>query len=374
MVLNIAFAFPLNQAHWWIGLGLAGLGLAAYALTVFERRRATRLSRFVDARLAPRLLIGHNARMRRPLFWMAFLGFVFLAAAFAQPHWGQAWQEVHTRSHDVLVLLDISESMLAENPLPNRLQRAKQKIESILEKTPGDRFGLIVFSGEAQLLCPLTSDHAYYRSVLNAVDTNTVSEEGTTISRALDTALETFSAAAEETGDYSMNSRAILLISDGEKAVDSEAEAEVAAVLDRTKELSKYARCFVIGVGDPRGTEITYKNAKGLKETVMDGGKPHLSKLDEETLSRVAIEGGGGYIRSTAGNDDVDKIYGLIQQLEARGVSSDIRFQLVNRFQWPLALAIACFAGEGLWLALLPKLRSFGRPAKPEDGEENVHA
>ena len=83
-----------------------------------------------------------------------------------------------------------------------------------------------------------------------------------------------------------------------------------------------------------------------------------MSKLDEETLSRIAIEGRGGYTRSTPGNSDVDQIYGLIEQLSSRGVDSDIRFQLVNRYQWPLAVAIICFLAEGIWLVVLPHLRA----------------
>lgn len=344
--MNIEFAFPYHQAHWWIILGGLVLGGLAYALRAFERHRDTRLARFVDPRLSQRLLLGHDEKMRKPLFWFTFLGFLFLALTFAQPHWGQSWLEVRRQSHDILICLDTSESMLAENPLPNRLERAKQKIASLLERASGDRFGLVVFSGAAQLMCPLTSDLGYFSAVLNAIDTNAISLEGTDIAAAFEVAIDTFRDQEEETGDYDRNSRAVLLISDGEQ-VSGDA-------VTLAKELSKFARVFVIGVGDPRGAEVTYFQPGTRRGT----GTPHLSKLDEETLLRIALQGQGGYSRSTPGNADIDAIHGFIEELGTRQVSSDLRFTLVNRYQWPLALAIFCFLAEGVWLVLLPTLRA----------------
>lgn len=344
--MNFSFGFPMDQLPWWLMAGIAAMGLLVFVLRRQERNRNERLRRFVDSRLAPRLLPGHDARLRRPLFWLTVAGFGFLLIALAQPHWGESWQQVQRRSHDILICLDVSKSMLAENPLPNRLERAKQKIVSIVDRTPGDRFGLIAFSGAAELMCPLTLDTGYFRSVLSAVDTDSISFEGTDISSALELAIDVFRKQEEETGDYTKDSRAILLISDGE-----EGSGDAVAL---AAEAAKHARVFVIGVGDPRGTEITYTGPRGIRTTIMDGDKPHLSKLDEQTLSRIAIEGNGGYIRSTPGNADIDTIYDLIQQLSAKNVTSDIRLRLVNRYQWPLAIAIACFAAEGLWLVVLP--------------------
>jgi Ca-activated chloride channel family protein len=366
IVNTIGFAFPLSRLHWWLGLAVLVLGGLTYLLLRLERHRDDRLARFVTLRLAPRLLIGHDPTIRRPLFWLAIIGFGFMAFAFAQPRWGRSWQEVHRQSHDILVLLDTSESMLAENPLPNRLERAKLKINSILDRTPGDRFGLIAFSGAAELMCPLTLDLAYFRSVLNAVDTDSISLEGTDIAAALETAIETYEEQAEETGDYSSDSRAIILISDGE-----EVSGDAVAL---ASEASKFAHVYVIGVGDPRGTEVAYSNRLGPRAAASTGLGTHFSKLDEGTLQRIAVNGAGGYHRSTPGNTDVEKIYGLIERLASRTVSSDIRFQLVNRYQWPLAVAILCFAGEGLWLIMLPRLRKRRVRAAEARGEEEEYA
>lgn len=358
--MNFGFALPIEKWYLFVALAVAGLVALALALRALERQRGTRLSRFVELHLAPRLVAGHDPRLRSPLLWLTLFGFLFIILAIAQPHWGQKWEQVTKRSHDILVLLDTSESMRAENPLPNRLVRAKQKIVSILDRTPGDRFGLIAFAGSAELMCPLTLDRGYFRSVLSAVDTDSISLKGTDIAAALEQAIDSF---REEDGDdksTSRDSRAILLISDGEQ-VSGDAIA-------LAKTASEYAHVFVIGVGDPRGTEITFTDRFGRRATVMSAGEPHLSKLDEETLGKIALEGRGAYVLTTPDNSDVETIYGLIGQLAAYDVSSDVRLQLVNRYQWPLAAAILCFALEGLWLAVLPWLR------KEDDGTAEFSA
>lgn len=343
---EFAFSFPWTQLYLWGGVSLVGLIVMVAALNALERYRARRLERFVEHQLAPRLLSGVAAGMRRPLFWLTLFGFGFAALAVAQPHFGKSWDYASRRSHDIMVCLDVSESMLAQNPQPDRLERAKQKIAAISDKAFGDRFGLIAFSGAAELMCPLTLDHGYYQTILAAVDTDSISLEGTDISAALKVAVSAFQDQDAEQGEQSRDSRAILLISDGESLAGDTAGL--------AKEASKYARIFVIGVGDPRGTLVEYRNRFASGVQLSPGETTHLSKLDESTLQRIAIAGRGGYIRATASNSDVDEIYGLIQQLFATDSGGDIRNQLVNRYQWPLAFAVACFFGEGLWLVLLP--------------------
>ncbi len=348
--MNIAFAFPTTQAPWWACAALIVLALVTLALRALEARRRRRLDAFVEAALAPRLTPGYDAKVRRPLFWLALTGFVFVALAMAQPKWGQAWQQVRQQSRDIMVCLDTSESMRAANPLPSRIERAKQKILSILDRQAGDRFGLVAFAGAAAQQCPMTHDHGYVKAVLSAIDTDTISEEGTDIASAIREAVKVFKEEAKTTGVMDNNSRAILVISDGEQVSgDAVAEAEKAA---------DYARVFVIGVGDPNGTEITLPEWMGRYIQTPSASKPHLSKLDEDSLMKVATAGKGGYIRSTPDTSDIEQIYDYIQKLAAYRAASDIRLRLVNRFQWPLGVAFLCFAGEGLWLAIMPRIRA----------------
>lgn len=362
--MDVAFIFPLNEIYLWGGAAGLLLLIIAMSLRALDRFRTRRLDAFVEFSLAPRLLSGVDARHRRPLFWLTLFGFAFLALALAQPHWGQSWEQLTRRSHDIIVCLDTSESMLAKNPLPNRLERAKQKVGAIVDRAFGDRFGLVAFSGAAELMCPLTLDHGYFRTILAAVDTDSISLEGTDIAAALEVAISTFQDQDAETGEPSSASRAILVISDGEQ-VSGDA-------LDAAQRASEYARVYVIGVGDPRGTQVTYGNRLGGGAQLSAEDKNHLSMLDEAMLQRIAMEGRGGYIRSQADRSDVDEIFELIQQLFAKDVTGDLRRQLVNRFQWPLALAIVCFAGEGAWLVTLPWIRIWRerRRRAPGEGEE----
>lgn len=343
--MNAGFAISAGQLYLWVAIAVAFLIAFSAGLRWLERRRQRRIDTFVEARLAPRLVTGADARQRRPLYWLSMLGAVLLILTFMQPHWGKSYEVSYTRSHDVLVLLDVSESMLAENPAPNRLERAKQKIAALTDMAFGDRFGLIAFSGAAELMCPLTLDHAYFRTVLNAVDTDSISYEGTDIAVALEVAHATFEDQQSSDPDSGRENRAVVLISDGEAVAGNAVEA--------VEKLAKLAHVFVIGVGDPRGTTVTYTN-RFVRGDV--GPETHVSRLDETALQELALAGGGGYIRSTASNRDMDEIHGLISQLFARGVDDDIESRLVNRYQWPLALAVFCFAGEGLWLVMLPWL------------------
>ena len=152
--MNTEFSFAYGYAGSWLLGGIVGVICIAWGLLRLERAHANRIHRFIDMHLASRLVVGGNAGFRRPIFWFTLLGFIFLMLALAQPRWGVEQVKQTKRSHDLLFVLDVSESMLAEVPEPNRLARAKQKIDSIAERSPGNRYGLIAFSGEAELMCP----------------------------------------------------------------------------------------------------------------------------------------------------------------------------------------------------------------------------
>lgn len=371
--MDFAFAFPMRYLHWWVLATMAMLALVWLGLHMFERRRRQRLGRMVDAHLAPRLVLGVDAKARRPLMWLPLLGLLFLSVALAQPHWGDSWTEVTKQARDIIICLDTSESMRAstvsggQRNMPSRLDRAKQKIVSLLDMAAGDRFGLVAFSGNAQLISPLTIDHGYFRSVLASVTTQTLSEEGTDIAEALTEAMRAFQHDDEETSSFGRDHRAIVLVSDGE-AVSGDAvkAAELAA---------NYARVYVIGVGDPAGDLVEVPQWLISYAGSRYGETTHLSKLDEETLTKIALTGKGGYIRSTADNTDVAEVFGLMEDLASRSRSSELRNRLVNRYQWPLALAICCFMGEGVWLVLLPWIRKRRSDWRRLQGaEETQHA
>ena len=340
------FAFPIAQTPIWLALGTTVMVGMFFALRRLEKFRAARLERFVEAGLAQRLLPAYDVRSRRPLVWLTLAGTFFLLLALAQPHWGNAWAPVTRTSRDILVVLDVSLSMSAENPPPSRLERARQKIESLLERCPADRFGLVVFTGEAVMMCPLTLDQGYFRAILDAVNTDTLSIEGSDLAGALQQALDVFSEDAEYFGNSESNNRAVVLISDGEETAG---EAIAAA-----EKISEYANIFTIGIGDPNGAVITFPPWMRKYVSMPDEKLTHISKLDEKNLSKIALAGNGAYVRITPDNSDVDFIHQELEHVRARSTSDTVRYRLINRYRWPLLAAWLCFAAEGAWLVLLP--------------------
>lgn len=357
--MNIEFIFPKDSFWIWLVSLIFSLTLLVLALRLLDSHRRDRLAALVDANLLQRLLRGYDARIRRPLFWLTVLGFLFIGVTLAQPQWGQAWQDVRRVSRDIVVCLDTSESMRAEQPVPNRLERARQEVNALLDRAPADRFALVAFSGRAALQCPLTLDHGYFSSVLNAVDTDTISAEGTNIAAALEEATELFKDEEERVGEAHRESRAILLISDGETLPDG--------VLVAAEGAAKYARIYVIGIGDPEGAYVTKPRiGRGF------GEEQHLSQLDEKTLMAIAEAGEGVYLRSRADTQDVEQLYQLFQNLSGNLADSQIRIHLINRYRWALALAFACFTGEGIWIVMMPLIRRW-RMGRQESAEPEEH-
>jgi Ca-activated chloride channel family protein len=254
--------------------------------------------------------------------------------------------------------------MRATDLLPSRLERAKQKIVTLVDQSPGDRFGLIAFTGAAGLQCPMTLDHGYFKAVLNALDTDSISREGTDIAAALNAAVEAFKDEDTSNDEFARDTRAILLISDGEEVSGDAVEV--------AREAADYCRVYVIGVGDPDGTEITiptWMTREGVRGATARA-MTHVSKLDEDTLVRVAEAGNGPYVAATPDDWDIDQIREAMNRLESRLVESDVRLQLVNRYQWPLTGAMLMFLAEGLWVVAMPWLRAWrGRRSLTLRGE-----
>lgn len=325
--------------------GLVGVLLLAWSLNMLERRRGARLHTFAGAKLLDRLVSAHAPALRRPLNVMVLLGAVFLLLALAGPEWGSDGSTPGRGGREVLVLLDTSESMNAVNPAPNRLDRARRKITELLVRHPADRFGLVAFSGGAALQCPLTSDHGYFKTVLHAVDTDTLSEEGTDIESALREAATLFATDRARDGAVGRDARIVVLISDGE-AVTGDA-------LDAAEALAAYSHVMVLGIGDPGGAEISMPQWMRRGKVAPSGGITHRSFLDEESLSAIALAGDGVYVRSTLGDDDLHVIDRELAFLSAGANDESAGQRPVNRYRWPLAAAFILFALEGVWLSLL---------------------
>lgn len=297
--------------------------LALYVYAFMRKRRA--LAMFIDLTLAPQLL-SSVSRMRQWLKALCLVGAVgCLVLALTQPQWGKHWQDVPRRGRDLIILLDVSRSMLAEDVAPNRLERAKIDIKDlvqVLHREGGHRLGLVVFAGRASLQCPLTLDYAFFMQKLNEVGPETIDRGGTLIGDAIRLALHGFT-----TLDH--NYKDIILITDGEDHDSFPLEAATAAA---AQQVSIYA----VGIGDPdTGARIPAQNAQGERTYVRYQGQEVRSRMHENLLLEMAQRTGGVYVPAGTRAIELDRIYATyIAPKARRHLDVATRERFVHRFQW----------------------------------------
>ncbi|HEY5621991.1 MAG TPA: VWA domain-containing protein [Pontiella sp.] len=289
------------------------------------RRRVRLLARMADEGLWPAMLPRLSLRRQRMIHLIRIVAIGLAVIAIARPQWGFKWEEVRQRGLSIIVSLDTSKSMLAQDIKPNRLQQAKWGIRDLVRELRGDRIGLVAFSGSAFLQCPATVDYAAFLMMLDDVYAGIVPVGGTDLFRALETAMESFESSEETQAD-----KVIILISDG--------EGHTGDPLALLPELKKHnIRVFSIGVGTKEGELI--QTAEGF---VKDrAGNVIKSSLNETVLERIAFETGGFYVRSAPGDFGLERVYreGLAQ-LQREDRESRMSKMWTERFQWPLGLAI----------------------------------
>ncbi len=237
-------------------------------------------------------------------FGILTFSFVLLIFALANPQVGSKVEEVKQAGIDVYILLDVSNSMKAEDIKPNRLDKAKYEISKLINRLRGDRIGLIVFAGQAYVQFPLTTDYSAADLFLSAVDYSTVPQQGTAIAPAIDLALKSF-RHDEDT------KKAIVIITDGE---DHEGNLKAKA----EEAVDQGVLIYAIGMGSPTGAPIPVYNKAGLRIDYKKDrdGKVVLTKLDEATLQEITRIGNGNYYRSSNSNDELEMIYDDLSKLE----------------------------------------------------------
>ncbi|MBI2340527.1 MAG: VWA domain-containing protein [Deltaproteobacteria bacterium] len=257
---------------------------------------------------------------------LVVLGIFFVCTALLRPQWGYTLREVKRKGIDLYVLVDTSDSMMAEDISPNRMERAKRELVDLMKYLHGDRIGLIAFAGRPFVACPLTTDYEAFGLFLDTLDTDLIPVQGTDISGAVETALNSFPPDAQR-------SKAIILITDGEDTRGGMAQAA-----QKAKEGE--VRIFVIGMGSEKGAPIPLREGSGFKKD--KNGGVVISRLDESSLQQLALATGGSYVRSVTGDLDLEQIYlkGIKEVLEARELKSESKIVGEERFQLPLLLAL----------------------------------
>ncbi len=318
-------------------LWLIPLLLALYIYAFGRKRRA--LATFMDAALIPQLA----PRVSRTRQWckaLCLVGVVgCLVLALTQPQWGKRWQDVPRRGRDLLIVLDVSRSMLAEDVVPNRLERAKIDIKDlvqILHQEGGHRLGLVVFAGRTSLQCPLTLDYAFFLQKLNEVGPDTLGRGGTLIGDAIRQALHGLN-----TLDH--NYKDIILITDGEDHESFPLEAAKAAAAQQVS-------IYTIGIGDAtRGTRIPRRTPQGERTYVHYQGQEVRSRMQENLLLEMAQLTGGAYVPAGTHTIELDRIYAEhIAPKARRHIDVTTRERFVHRYQWFVLVALLLLSLEML--------------------------
>ena len=301
--------------------------LAVFFLWMFRRRRLL-LERFADPSLLKQLLSGVSVVKQRvkPFLWL--VAFSFFILALAEPQWGYQIETVKRRGVDLVIALDLSKSMLAQDVKPNRLERSKLEIESLFNTLKGDRVGLVAFAGDAFLQCPLTLDYATAKLFLNDLTVSSIPLGGTDLGGAILKAVSAFEG--QEGGE-----RVVLLITDGE---------DHGTQLERALEEASRQKVLIypIGIGRSGGAPVPIVEENGQRHYLRDrSGEVVVSKPNWTVLEKVAVATGGKIGSVTSGKSSLEDIYEEeIAKRQKRDLASQQKRQYHHRFQWPLAVGI----------------------------------
>ena len=320
----ILFAAP----HYLLLLLLIPFFFLGMGLWLWGRRR--RLRRFGDEALVNELMPSWS----RGKLWvrtvLLSLAFFFFVVGLSRPQIGAKLKEHKIKGAEIMIVLDVSNSMLAQDYSPDRLERAKLAISRITDKLKDDRIGLIVFAGTSFVQLPITSDYVSAKMFLNSISTESIPIQGTAIGDAISTAVRGFSAQSE-------HSRAIIVITDGENHEDD-------AVAAAKQAAEAGIKVYTIGVGSADGQPIPM-NGELLKDK---DGNIVVTRLDEETLRKVASAGGGAYVH--AGNDEfgLTPIISDIRKMEDEEYNSVVFEEYNEQFMYFLGIALVFFVLEML--------------------------
>ena len=291
----------------------------------YLKRQKERVARLGDPELVTRLMPDVSTAkgwLKVTFFSLAFLFFVL---GLSRPQLGARLQERETSGVEIMIALDVSNSMLAQDYSPNRLERAKLAISRLVDKLAGDRIGLVIFAGESFVQLPITTDYVSAKAFLNSIEPGSIPIQGTATAEALMTAARSFSTQSEK-------SRAIILISDGE---DHEGN-----VLETAESIAEEGiRIYCIGVGSAKGEPIPM-GGDMLRDK---DGNIVVTRLDEKTLREIASAGNGEYVRAAAGEFGLNPIIDNIRSIEASKLSVQRPSSSRLRLRSALPLTGNCF-------------------------------
>lgn len=309
--------------------------LMALVFALYLRWKNRTLRSMGDYFILLRLIPDYSKGKKIFKFILFATAIALLVFSLANLQVGSQLEEVKRSGADIIVALDVSNSMLAEDIRPNRLHRSKMAISRLIDNLENDRIGIVVFAGQSFTQLPLTHDKAAAKMLLQSISPNSVSVQGTAIGAAINHALNSFD-------DNDLKNKTIIIISDGENHEDDPISAaqtaERAGVVIHT-----------IGVGAPEGAPIpVYRGGVKTGFRRDRDGNTVITRLDEETLRRIASVTGGTYIRATDADLGLDRIFEEIQKMEKETYESKVFSNYISRYQYFLGLALILLILESL--------------------------
>ena len=305
--------------------------------------RKKRIRKFGDEALVSRLMPSYSEGKTWIRLVLFSIGFIFFIIGLSRPQIGARLKEHETKGAEIMIVLDVSNSMLAEDYSPNRLERAKLAISRLVDKLRDERIGLIVFAGNSFVQLPITTDYVSAKMFLNSISTESVPVQGTAMGDAISTAMKSFSLQSEK-------SRAVIVITDGENHEDDPVSAAQQAA-----ELG--VRIFTIGVGSPEGKPIPFEGEL-LKDK---NGDIVVTRLDESILRDVADAGNGLYVRAGTSEFGLNPVINEIKKMEDEKYSSVVFEEYDEQFMNFFAIALIFFVLEMLVGDRKPKRHLFRR-------------
>jgi Ca-activated chloride channel family protein len=317
----------------WLWLAVLGPVVLLLLQRYSDWMRKKQLAQIAAPEFLNDLTRSYSAMRRWIKNVLLILALAGVGIALARPQWGQQTEASHLLGQDIVFVLDCSRSMLATDVSPNRLLRAKLAILNFVQRQGHGRVGLVAFSGQAFLQCPLTFDYNAFEDALMAVDERTIPIVGTDIGRALD--------EARHAMDKQQQQKVIVVLTDGEDLEKS--GVRTAEALGKENVV-----VYTIGVGTPAGSEIQFVNEKGQMEVLTENGQAVRSRLDETTLRAIGQATHGAYYPLGPVGEGLAKIRFDLENLSASSGAAPARKFGVDRFHIPVAGVLLLLVIESL--------------------------
>lgn len=319
----------IQFAHKEILWFLLASGLMIFGYLLYWRHRKRSIVKLGDSDLLKELTPEASGPAIHWKFLLLFIGTVLLIIATSGPRIGSKLQEVEHKGREILIALDVSNSMLAEDIKPSRLERSKQLISRMVDRMSNDKIGLIVFAGDAYTQIPITDDYSSVKMFLSGAGPDMVSKQGTAIGSAIHLAVRSFSSQeSEREAGESIPSQAIVVITDGENHEDD-------AVGEATQAAEQGIKVYTVGLGDPNGVPLPLSPGSSATRRDRDGNVV-VSKLNEKLLKKVAEEGRGAYIPC----DRINSLMDELDKLERAELKTRVFSEYAERFQYFAGFAL----------------------------------